>query len=115
MRRFRDIAALHPRVHSQCLGCVSAPAVKKHKLRGLEEGTATQSEEFAVQRSRDIEVYLSKCASHPVVGRCEALRTFLSLQDDLGTAWPEVSSSSVTRVSSMFSGMDVKKVRENTL
>jgi len=41
------------------------------------------------------------------------LRLFLALQDDLGTAWPEVSSSALTRLASAGVGAAVK-VSENT-
>jgi hypothetical protein len=70
----------------------------KHVSRAIEEASALQTAEFAVQRCAELEVYLNQLARHPIVGKSSCLRLFLALQDDMGTAWPEVSSNALTRL-----------------
>ena len=45
---------------------------------------------------------------HPICNKSPTLRFFLSLQDDLGAAWPEVSSNALTRLASASVGAAVK-------
>ena len=67
----------------------------------MEETGALQSKEFADQRAAEMESYLNSLASHPYAGGSNALRLFLALQDDMGTAWPEVSSNALTRITAV--------------
>jgi hypothetical protein len=85
----------------------------KHATRALEEASTQQSAEFAVQRANELEVYLNQVISHPYAFSTHTLRLFLSLQDDLGTAWPEVSNNAFTRLANAGVGAAVK-VSEQT-
>ena len=85
----------------------------KHATRALEEASAHQSAEFALQRAAELQFYLNQLIQHPIASKSTVLRLFLALQDDLGTAWPEVSSSALTRLASVGVGAAVK-VTENT-
>lgn len=85
----------------------------KHAARALEEASAQQSAEFAVQRANELQVYLNQLIAHPIAHAAHALRLFLSLQDDLGTAWPEVSNNAFTRLANAGVGAAVK-VSEQT-
>ena len=60
-----------------------------------------------------MQAYLNELIRHPIASHSTVLRLFLALQDDLGTAWPEVSSSAFTRLASAGVGAAVK-VSENT-
>jgi len=60
-----------------------------------------QSPEFAIQRANELQIYLNQVARHPIACQSQACRLFLSLQDDLGVAWPEVSSNALTRFSAV--------------
>lgn len=53
-------------------------------------------------------MYLNQLAQHPIANQSPTLRFFLSLQDDLGAAWPEVSSNALTRLASVSVGAAVK-------
>lgn len=55
-----------------------------------------------------MQVYLGQLISHPILTNAEPLNTFLTLQDDIGTLWPEVSSSAVTRLKASVD-VDVKQ------
>ena len=72
----------------------------KHATRAIEEASAQQSQEFAIQRANELQVYLQQLVQHPMASQSGTLRFFLSLQDELGTAWPEVSSNAITRLAS---------------
>jgi hypothetical protein len=63
-----------------------------------------QSAEFAVQRAQELSQYLNELAQHPYCSSSTTLRLFLALQDDMGTAWPEVSSNTLTRLSALGGG-----------
>lgn len=76
----------------------------KHATRALEEATAHQSTEFALHRALELQIYLNSLAHHPYAMHSNALRLFLSLQDDLGTAWVEVSSNTLTRLANVGVG-----------
>ena len=80
----------------------------KHATRAIEEASAHQSTDFAVQRAAELQVYLNQLVQHPIVCKSPVLRLFLSLQDDLGTAWPEVSSNALTRLANAGVGAAVK-------
>ncbi|KAL3938872.1 MAG: hypothetical protein SGBAC_006295 [Bacillariaceae sp.] len=107
-RRFRHIVALEDRLRQSCLGCILPPRPEKHATRALEEATTQQSAEFAMQRANEMEQYLNALAVHPVVGQSQELRLFLGLQDDIGTAWSEVSNNAFTRLGAMGAGMSMK-------
>ena len=80
---------------------------EKHATRAIEEASTSQSAEFALARAQEIEHYLQELAHHPVASHSNELRLFLALQDDLGTAWPEVSSNTLTRLSAVGAGAAV--------
>lgn len=97
-----------------CLCCFSALVrPDKHATRALEEASTQQSAEFAVQRCTELQVYLNQLIHHPIAFSSHTLRLFLSLQDDLGTAWPEVSNNAFTRLANSGIGAAVK-VSEQT-
>ena len=93
--------------------CSFSPRPDKHATRALEEASTQQSAEFAVQRAAELEVYLNQLIKHPYAFSTHTLRLFLSLQDDLGTAWPEVSNNAFTRLANAGVGAAVK-VSEQT-
>lgn len=66
-----------------------------------------------MQRAAEMQGYLAELIRHPAVHGSVVLRLFLSLQDDLGTAWPEVSNNAWTRLASAGVGAAVK-VSEQT-
>ena len=74
----------------------------------MEEASTQQSAEFAVQRANELQVYLNQLTQHPFAYGTHTLRLFLSLQDDLGTAWPEVSNNAFTRLANAGVGAAVK-------
>lgn len=85
----------------------------KHATRAIEEATTQQSAEFALQRAAELQVYLNQVIQHPFLYQSQVLRLFLSLQDDLGTAWPECSSNALTRLANKSVGAAMK-VSETT-
>lgn len=85
----------------------------KHATRAIEEASAHQSAEFALQRAAELQVYLNQLITHPVCYNSNAVRLFLALQDDLGTAWPECSNNALTRLTQASVGAAVK-VSEQT-
>eukprot|EP00538_Stauroneis_constricta_P000476 CAMPEP_0119554596 /NCGR_PEP_ID=MMETSP1352-20130426/7042_1 /TAXON_ID=265584 /ORGANISM="Stauroneis constricta, Strain CCMP1120" /LENGTH=901 /DNA_ID=CAMNT_0007601211 /DNA_START=249 /DNA_END=2954 /DNA_ORIENTATION=+ len=107
-RRFRHIVALEDRLRQDCPGSILPPRPEKHATRALEEASAHQSPEFALQRAKEVESYLNQCARHPIVGHSYVLQLFLGLQDDIGTAWPEVSNNAFTRLGAKGAGMSIK-------
>jgi hypothetical protein len=96
-RRFRHFVALESRIRTSSPGAIMPPRPEKHPTRAIEEASARQSAEFAKSRSHELEVYMNSLANHPIVANCPELKLFLTLQDHIGTAWPEVSGSVVTR------------------
>ena len=112
-RRFRHVVALEDRLRQACPGSIIPPRPEKHATRALEEASTQQSAEFAVQRSKELAMYLNQVARHPVAGQSQVLRLFLGLQDDIGTAWPEVSSNALTRLQAVGAGVTMK-VAEST-
>ena len=98
IRRFRDVVALDARIHAACKGCILPSSPDKHSMRALEDGSTVQTEAFALGRAEDMTLYFNELISHPIISNCEPLNVFFTLQDDLGTLWPEVSSSAVTRM-----------------
>mmetsp|Transcript_5094 Transcript_5094/g.15037 ORF Transcript_5094/g.15037 Transcript_5094/m.15037 type:complete len:779 (+) Transcript_5094:1-2337(+) len=112
-RRFRHVVALEDRLRQSCPGCILPPRPDKHATRALEEATTQQSAEFAMQRARELKQYLNALAKHPVAGQSQVLRLFLGLQDDIGTAWPEVSGNALTKLGAVAAGMSMK-VAETT-
>lgn len=80
----------------------------KHAIRAFEEATASQSAEFAQQRAMELEVYLNELRLHPIAGHSSVLKLFLTLPDHIGVAWPEVSSSIITRLSELGTSAAVK-------
>jgi hypothetical protein len=112
-RRFRHVVALEDRLRHSCPGSILPPRPEKHATRAIEEASTQQSAEFAMQRAKELERYLNNVANHPVAGQSQAFRLFLGLQDDIGTAWPEVSTNALTRLGAVGAGVSMK-VAENT-
>ena len=112
-RRFRHVVALEDRLRQACPGSILPARPDKHATRALEEASTQQSAEFAVQRARELRQYLNALAGHPVAGQSQVLRLFLGLQDDIGTAWPEVSGNAFTKLGAVAAGMSMK-VAETT-
>ena len=56
----------------------------------------------------ELETYLNELRMHPIAGISSALKLFLTLPDHIGVAWPEVSSSLITRLSELGSNAAVK-------
>lgn len=112
-RRFRHVVALEDRLRQTCPGSILPPRPDKHATRALEEASTQQSAEFAMQRARELSQYLNALAKHPVAGQSQVLRLFLGLQDDIGTAWPEVSGNAFTKLGAVAAGMSMK-VAETT-
>mmetsp|Transcript_7986 Transcript_7986/g.11953 ORF Transcript_7986/g.11953 Transcript_7986/m.11953 type:complete len:797 (-) Transcript_7986:935-3325(-) len=100
-RRFKHFVALEDRLRANCPGAILSPRPEKHASRALEEASARQSAQFAMQRAQELERYLNSLINHPIVGSSDVLRLFLTLQDHIGVAWPEVSSSAITRLSTL--------------
>lgn len=86
---------------------------EKHATRALEEASASQSSEFAMQRVVELEMFLNELVHHPICYKSPVLRMFLSLQDDLGTAWAECSGNAFTRLANAGVGAAMK-VSEST-
>lgn len=61
-----------------------------------------------MQRAMELQNYLNLLIHHPFAQQSVVLRLFLALQDDLGTAWPEVSSNAFTRLANASVGAAVK-------
>jgi len=98
-RRFRHFDALQDRLREACPGAILPSRPAKHTARAIEEGAAAQSPAFATQRAKELHNYLNALVRHPIAGNSEPLTFFLTFLDaDLGTAWPEVSSSAITRL-----------------
>jgi hypothetical protein len=112
-RRFRHVVALEDRLRQECPGAILPPRPDKHAARAIEEASTQQSAEFALLRTAELQVYLNQLITHPIVARSHTLRLFLSLQDDLGTAWPECSNNALTRLANASVGAAVK-VSEQT-
>ena len=85
----------------------------KHTTRAIDEASTRQSAQFAVQRANELSTYLNAIRLHPIAGASQCLKLFLNLQDHLGIAWPEVSSSIVTRLTQAGTNTAVK-VAEGT-
>ena len=102
-RRFRHFVALEDRLRQNVPGAILPPRPEKHPARAIEEATARQSADFAQQRSQELSVYMNALVKHPHAGSSPELKLFLTLQDHIGTAWPEVSSSAFTRMTAVGS------------
>lgn len=100
-RRFRHFVALEDRLRQSVPGAILPPRPEKHPGRAIEEAAARQSSDFAQQRSRELGAYMNALVAHPHVGSSPELKLFLLLQDHIGTAWPEVSSSAFTRMTAV--------------
>ena len=100
-RRFRHFVALEDRLRQSVPGAILPPRPEKHPGRVVEEAAARQSSDFAQQRARELGAYMNSLASHPHAGPSPELKLFLLLQDHIGTAWPEVSSSAFTRMTAV--------------
>jgi hypothetical protein len=106
-RRFRHVVALEDRLRQAHPGAILPPRPEKHGLRPLDEGTTLQSAEFAVQRAQELQHYLNSLGNHPIAGQSPVLKLFLGLQDDIGTAWAEVSNNALTRLGAVGVGVSV--------
>jgi hypothetical protein len=100
-RRFRHFVALEDRIHTSTPGAILPARPDKHPARAIEEATARQSADFAMQRAQELSVYMNALVHHPYAGLSPELKLFLTLQDHIGTAWPEVSSSAFTRITAV--------------
>jgi len=113
-RRFSHIVALEERMRGECAGAILPPRPDKHATRAIEEASTMQSAEFAMQRAAEIQVYLNALVCHPLAGKSSSLKLFLALQDDMGTAWAEVSANALTRMGAV-SGAAVQNVTEKQM
>ena len=50
---------------------------------------------------------MNALANHPIAGQSHVLKLFLGLQDDIGTAWAEVSNNALTRLGAVGVGVSV--------
>mmetsp|Transcript_25602 Transcript_25602/g.36080 ORF Transcript_25602/g.36080 Transcript_25602/m.36080 type:complete len:748 (+) Transcript_25602:147-2390(+) len=107
-RRFRHVVALEDRLRMDCAGAILPPRPDKHATRAIEEASSSQSAAFAIRRMEELKTYLNALASHPICCKSQMLRLFLALQDDVGTAWPEVSPNALTRLGSVTQGVASK-------
>ena len=107
-RRFRHVVALEDRLREACPGAILPPRPEKHATRALEEASTQQSAEFAIARAQELSTYLNALAKHPIAGQSQPLKLFLGLQDDIGTAWPEVSGNALTRLGAVGVGVSMK-------
>lgn len=111
-RRFRHFVALEDRIRTSVPGAILPPRPDKHPARAIEEASASQSADFAQQRAQELSFYLNALAKHPYAGTAPELKLFLTLQDHIGTAWPEVSSSAFTRLTAVGAAA-VEKMSES--
>ena len=111
-RRFRHFVALEDRIRTSVPGAILPPRPDKHPGRAIEEASASQSAEFAQQRAQELSFYLNALVKHPCAGTAPELKLFLTLQDHIGTAWPEVSSSAFTRLTAVGAAA-VEKMSES--
>jgi len=111
-RRFRHFVALEDRIRTSVPGAILPPRPDKHPARAIEEATARQSADFAQQRAQELSVYMNALVHHPHAGMSPELKLFLTLQDHIGTAWPEVSSSAFTRMTAVGTAT-VEKLTES--
>jgi len=83
-----------------------------------ESGLLPQSVEFAKTRAAELQSYLQTLLKHPLAVTSPVLQFFLTLPD-IGSIWPDVSHSTMTRLSAMGSkavsqlGEKTTKVTEN--
>lgn len=96
-----------------CPGAILPPRPDKHEARFIEEGLQKQSADFAAARAVELQTYLTLLAQHPHAGKTDTLRLFLTLHDHIGSAWPELSSSVLTRLTVNSTNAAVK-VAEGT-
>jgi len=95
-RRFRHFDALQDRVREACPGAILPSRPPKHAV--LEDNSVNQSPAFAAQRVKELNEYLNALVMHPIAGGSQPLHFFLTFpHSDLGSAWPEVSNSALTR------------------
>jgi len=96
-RRFRHFCALEERLRgsTMCAGSILPPRPHKHTF---EEAGQNQTEEFAIQRASELDEYMTLLARHPKAGHTDEFTLFLTLSDDIGTAWPDVSVNALTRL-----------------
>ena len=102
-RRFRHFVALEDRLRQSVPGAILPPRPDKHPTRAIEEASGRQSMDFARQRAIELGAYMNALVHHPFAGPSPDLRLFLMLQDHIGTAWPEVSPSTLTRIAAVGS------------
>jgi len=103
-RRFRHFVALEDRLKhcDSCCGSILPPRPHKHTFEEggghVITGGGIQSEEFVARRTKELNKYMQLLAAHPRAGHAEEFVLFLTLQDDIGTAWPDVSVNALTRL-----------------
>ncbi|XP_073022252.1 sorting nexin 2B-like isoform X2 [Primulina eburnea] len=78
-RRFKDVVTLSDRLSDGYRGLFIPPRPDK----SLVESQVMQKQEFVEQRRAELEKYLKRLARHPVIGKCDELRVFLTVQGKL--------------------------------
>ena len=111
-RRFRHFVALEARLRQSVPCAILPPRPDKHPGRLVDEASAVQSAEFAKSRAQELQIYMNSLTNHPHVAGNPELKLFLTLQDHIGTAWPEVSGSALTRLTAVGTA-SVEKLVEN--
>lgn len=87
---------------------INIPRPDKHQTRAIDEASARQSTQFALQRAKELETYLNAIRLHPLAGKAPSLQLFLTFPDHIGAVWPEVSASIFTRLTEVGSSTAVK-------
>lgn len=106
-RRFSHFVALESRLREACPGSI-LPARPDKKNSIEETALQAQSQKFAITRAKELEEYLSLLISHPYASLSPPLQTFLGFVANLGLEWPEVSNSTLTRLSTLGASAVVK-------
>lgn len=97
LRRFRHFVALEDRLRQSCPGAILPPRPEKHVE--LNNSNSQDQHQFALFRCKELTTYLNALIQHPIAGSSDTLQFFLKFSsNDIGTAWPEVSGNTFTRL-----------------
>ena len=97
LRRFRHFVALEDRLRQSCPGAILPPRPEKHVE--LTNSNSQDQLQFALFRCKELTTYLNALIQHPIAGSSDTLHFFLKFSsNDIGTAWPEVSGNTFTRL-----------------
>jgi len=109
-RRFRNIVALETRLRQNLPGAILPSRPYKFSTQPLEEGHLRQSHDFAKKRATELQNYLNNLLKHPLVAKSSLpdVHLFFTSQDDIGTAWPECSTSTFTRLTAITANLNNK-------